>query len=287
MSDPASDYTPSSLELDRRTFRKKQTTKSVIISIISTIALAVVIYLTLSNSSGWNRVRETFFNGEYFISALPEVLKGLLVNLRILVFALIGTAILSLLLAIARTTRTPVLFPLRFIARAYTDIFRGIPMIVLLYLIGFGIPGLEITEGRIDAAQLGTAAIIIGYSAYVSEVLRAGIESIHPSQRAAARSLGLTYNQTTALIVLPQAIRKVIPALMNDFVAMQKDVGLVSVLGILDAVREAQIEVAHSFNFTPYVAAAVVFVCLSFPFIRLTDWYSKKVQQREFAQGAF
>jgi polar amino acid transport system permease protein len=255
--------------------------------LVSTVILATGIVILLANSEGWDRVSRAFFSPEHFIDALPKVLMGLLVNMRILVFAVIGTAVLSLLIAIARTTHAPVLFPLRFLAHAYTDIFRGIPIIVLLYHIGFGIPGLRLTDGRIDPAQLGTAALIIGYSAYVSEVLRAGIEAIHPSQRASGRSLGLTYNQTLRLVVLPQALRKVIPPLMNDFVSMQKDVGLVSVLGVIDAVRSAQIAAQNDFNFTPYVVSALVFICFSFPFIRLTDWYSRKVQLREFSQGSF
>jgi polar amino acid transport system permease protein len=276
----------SQLELDRRSYRKRQTYKSVLIAVISTIVLFVLLLVFLRNSPGVSKVGESFFNWEYFVTALPEVLTGLLVNLRILLFAVIGTAILSTLIAIARTTTSAVLFPVRFIARAYTDIIRGIPMIVLLYLIGFGVPGLDIW-GRIDASLLGTIALIIGYSAYVSEVLRSGIESIHPSQRASARSLGLSYSQTMGVVVMPQAVRKVIPALMNDFVSMQKDVGLVSVLGVVDAVRSAQIEVAHSFNFTPYIVSAVVFIVMSLPFIWLTDWYSKRVQKRELNQGSF
>jgi polar amino acid transport system permease protein len=158
-------------------------------------------------------------------------------------------------------------------------------MLIILYLIGFGIPGLRIF-GRIDAALLGTIAIVIGYSAYVAEVIRAGIEAVHPSQRAAARSLGLSHAQTMRIIILPQAIRKVVPALMNDFVAMQKDVGLVSVLGVVDAVRAAQIEVAKSYNFTPYIVAGLLFIMLSLPCIRLTDWYTAKLRKREQMEGA-
>jgi polar amino acid transport system permease protein len=157
-------------------------------------------------------------------------------------------------------------------------------MIIVLYLIGFGIPGLRIF-GRIDAALLGTISIIVVYSAYCSEVLRAGIESVHPSQRAAARALGLSHSQTMRLIVLPQAIRKVVPALMNEFVSMQKDVGLVSVLGAIDAVRSAQIMVSKGYNFTPYLVTGVMFVAMSFPVIRLTDWYTARLKKREQTGG--
>jgi polar amino acid transport system permease protein len=278
------DWTLSPLELDRRALRKRQNVRSVLLSVLSAIVLFGGIILILANSEGWQKVQQTFFDGFYFQDSFPSVLRGLLTNLRILVFASIGTAIISLLLAIARTSTHPLLRPLRFVSLAYTTLIRGVPMIVLLYIIGFGIPTLGFTETRIDPALLGTIAIVVGYSAYVSEVIRAGIEAVHPSQKASARSLGLTSTQTLRIVVLPQAIRKVIPPLMNDFVAMQKDVGLVSVLGVMDSFRSAQIEVAHSFNYTPYIVSAVVFILMSLPVILLSDWYSKRVQLREFAQ---
>jgi len=278
------EYRASEIELQRRVFRRKQTGKSVFISVLSTLALAAIIILILSHSSGWHAVQQTFFSPHYFIKALPSVAVGLLTNIEILFFAAVGVAILSTVIALARTLQSPVTFPLRFLAAAYTDLFRGIPLLLVLFLIGFGVPGLGLF-GRIDARLLGTAALIINYSAYVAEVIRAGILGVHPSQRAAARSLGLTYGQTMRLVVLPQAVRKVIPPLMNDFVALQKDVGMVSILGIVDAVRAAQINVATSFNFTPYVVAACLFIAMSFPVIRVTDWYSARRRHREESSG--
>ena len=191
--------------------------------------------------------------------------------------------LLSILLASLRTLRGPIFFPVRALVAGYTDLFRGLPLIIVLYLVGFGIPGLRLDIPRFPAEFWGTVALILTYSAYVSEVFRAGIESVHPSQRLAARSLGLSHGQTMRLVVLPQAIRKVTPALMNDFVAMQKDVGLISVLGAIDAVRAAQIETASSFNFTPYVLAGLLFVLLALPMIRLTDWYTARMRTREQA----
>ena len=172
---------------------------------------------------------------------------------------------------------------MRALVAGYTDLFRGLPLIIVLYLVGFGIPGLRLDIPRFPAEFWGTVALILTYSAYVSEVFRAGIESVHPSQRLAARSLGLSHSQTMRLVILPQAIRRVTPALMNDFVAMQKDVGLISVLGAIDAVRAAQIETASSFNFTPYVLAGLLFVLLALPMIRLTDWYTARMRTREQA----
>ena len=274
----------SEVELSRRAYRKRQQLKSVITSLISTIVLAAIIVVGLEMSPGWPRVKETFFSPEYFAASLPEVLTGLWLNVKVLVVALIGVAIFATLIALVRTSNNPVLFPLRVLAALYTTIMRGVPMIVVLYLIGFGIPGLGIF-GRIDPSLLGTIAVVMGYSAYVAEVLRAGFNDVHPSQRASARSLGLTAGQTTRMIVIPQALRKVAPALMNDFISMQKDVGLISVLGAVDAVRAAQIEVASTYNFTPYVVASLLFILMSVPFILLNDWYTARLRKRELSGG--
>jgi polar amino acid transport system permease protein len=177
-----------------------------------------------------------------------------------------------------------VFFPLRALATVYTDLFRGIPLLIVLYLVGFGIPALGIF-GRVPVVLWGTIAIVLTYSAYVAEVLRAGMEAVHPSQRIAARSLGLSHAQTLRIVVIPQGVRKVVPALMNDFVSMQKDVGLISVLGAVDAVRAAQIAVAQSYNFTPYIVAGLLFVILSLPMIRLTDAVAARLARREQTGG--
>ncbi|HEY8587946.1 MAG TPA: amino acid ABC transporter permease [Naasia sp.] len=254
-----------------------------LIAALSTIAFAALAWFTLLSTPGWTRVQQTFFDPAVAVQAWPRVFQGLLLNLTVLVFAAAGVLVLSIVLATVRTLRGPVFFPLRVLAAGYTDVFRGLPLIIVLYLVGFGVPGLGFTAERPPAAVLGTVALILTYSAYVSEVFRAGIEAVHPSQRLAARSLGLSHAQTLRLVVLPQAVRKVTPALMNDFVAMQKDVGLISVLGAVDAVRAAQIQTAASFNFTPYVLAGLLFVLLALPMIRLTDWYSARMRAREQA----
>lgn len=274
------------MELGRRATRRNEHIRSIITSIVSSVVLALVIVVGLKMSPGWPRVHESFFSGKYFMSSLPHVLEGLWLNVQVLLYAVVGVAILSIVIALLRTSKSAILFPLRMLAILYTTVMRGIPMIVILYLIGFGIPGLEIFPGRIDPAILGTVAIILGYAAYVAEVLRAGLEGVHPSQRASARSLGLSVGKTLRLVIIPQALRKIAPALMNDFISMQKDVGLISVLGAVDAVRAAQIDVAQSYNFTPYVVASVLFILLSIPFIILNDWYSDKLRKRELSGGA-
>ncbi|UOQ55840.1 amino acid ABC transporter permease [Leucobacter allii] len=274
----------SSLELERRAFRSARKQRSILVSVASTLLFAAVLVAILVLSPGWERVRATFFDLGVAADAFPRVIAGLWINIQVLVVAVIGVAILGTLLAVARTLRGAVFTPIRLLAAGYTDIFRGIPVLLVLYLVGFGIPGLELT-GRMPPQFWGTIALILCYSAYVAEVLRAGIEAVHPSQRLAARSLGLSHGRTLRLIVMPQAVRKVTPALMNDFVSMQKDVGLISVLGAVDAVRAAQIEVASAYNFTPYVLAGVLFVVLSWPFIRLTDWMTARAQRREQIGG--
>ena len=280
MSNDPNARRPSALELERRAFRRHQNTKSVAISFISTIVFAIIVWFTVINTPGWSLVQQSFFNLDVLAGAWPRVFEGILLNIRVLLFAAVGVLILALILATLRTLSGPIFFPLRALAAGYTDLFRGMPLIIVLYLVGFGIPGLNALP-RMPLEFWGTIALILTYSAYVSEVFRAGIESVHPSQRLAARSLGLSYGKTLRLIVMPQAVRKVTPALMNDFIAMQKDVGLISVLGAVDAVRAAQIETAQAFNFTPYVLAGLLFVLLALPMIRLTDWYTARLRARE------
>ena len=279
-------FSPSEIELDRRAFRLARKRKSTLVAFVSTIAFAVIAWLSLVSSPGWPRVEQSFFNFETAVSALPSVLDGLLLNLRVLFFSVIGVLVFGLTLALLRTLRSPIFTPIRLLARGYVDLFRGLPLIIVLYLVGFGIPGLRLEFlGRIPVEVLGTLALTLTYSAYVAEVFRAGIEAVHPSQRLAARSLGLSYSQTMRLVVLPQAFRKVAPPLMNDFVSLQKDVGLISVLGAVDAVRAAQIEVAQFANFTPYVVSGLLFVLLAIPTVRAADYVTNRLAKREQAGG--
>jgi polar amino acid transport system permease protein len=253
---------------------------------LSTIVFALIAWVSLVNSPGWPRVQQSFFNWDTAVAALPAVLEGLALNLRVLLYSAVGVLVVGLSLALLRTLRSPVFTPIRLLVKGYVDLFRGLPLIIVLYLVGFGIPGLRLEFlGRIPVEVLGTVALTLTYSAYVAEVFRAGIEAVHPSQRLAARSLGLSYSQTMRLVVLPQAFRKVAPPLMNDFVSLQKDVGLISVLGAVDAVRGAQIEVAKFANFTPYVVAGLLFVLLAIPTVRAADYITNRLAKREQAGG--
>ena len=270
-------WTPSARQQERIAHRRRQTTRAVLVSVSSTVALLAVATAVVVGSPGWPRVQESFFSWDAARRSLPDVTLGMWLNLR--VFAAVSVAMLvgGLLIAVLRTLPGPVFWPVRALAAGYVDVFRGIPLLVLLYLVGFGIPGLRLQGLPQSATVLGGVALTLSYSAYVAEVFRAGIESVHPSQRAAARSLGLTSGQTLRLVVLPQAIRRVVPPLVNDLSSLIKDCGLISVLGIpLDAIRYAQIQQSELANFTPYVVAAVLFMLLTIPMIRLSDAVARR-----------
>ncbi|MCW2554795.1 MAG: transporter permease [Mycobacterium sp.] len=269
--------------LDRVAYRQSRARRSILVALVSTVVFAAVLLLAVTSSPGWPRVRDSFFNLRIGWDSLPALLAGLWLNVRVLVVCQVLILIFGLGLAAVRTLRGPVWFPLRALATGYVDLFRGLPLLICLYLVGFGLPGLRLSGLPTNPVVLGGLALVLIYSAYVAEVFRAGIESVHPSQLAAAKSLGLNYRRTMRLVVLPQATRRVTPALLNDFVALQKDCGLISVLGAVDAVRAAQIQVATTYNFTPYVVAGLLFVALAVPSARLADWAAKRVATRQGA----
>jgi polar amino acid transport system permease protein len=273
----------SPLARDRLAYRRSRARRSTFVALVSTVVFAAAVGYGLTSSPGWPRVRDTFLDPAIAWSSLPFVLQGLWLNIRVLVVAEIGVLLLGLTIALLRTLRGPVFLPVRALATGYVDLFRGVPLLIALYLVGFGLPALRLQGVPTDTAVLGTITLILVYSAYVAEVFRAGIDSVHPSQRAAARSLGLTHRQSMRLVVLPQAVRRVLPPLLNDFVALQKDVGLISVLGAVDAIRAAQIEAARTFNFTPYVVAALLFVLLAIPTGRIADAVAVRAARRQGA----
>lgn len=269
--------------IDRVAYRQARARRSTLVALASTVVFAAVLLLTVTSSPGWPRVRDSFFNLRVGWDSLPALLDGLWLNVRVLVVCQVLVLIVGLCLAAVRTLRGPVWFPLRALAVGYVDLFRGLPLLICLYLVGFGLPGLRLSGVPTNPVLLGGLALVLIYSAYVAEVFRAGIESVHPSQLAAAKSLGLNYRHTMRLVVLPQATRRVTPALLNDFVALQKDCGLISVLGAVDAVRAAQIQSATTYNFTPYVVAGLLFVALAVPSARLADWAARRLATRQGA----
>jgi polar amino acid transport system permease protein len=277
-------YTPSERRLAREAHRRARTRRSALIATASTLAVAAVLFLVVTGSPGWPVTQKTFLSPHYARAALSPVLHGFVLNLELLAVCGPTILVLGLLIAAARTLRGPVFLPVRLLATAYVDFFRGFPLIILLLLIVFGVPALQLQGVTNDPIILGGTALVINYSAYVAEVFRAGIESVHPSQRAAARSLGLTYTQTMRFVILPQAVRRVVPALVNDMASLQKDTGLVYVGGAIDAVAAAHIMVAGSFNYTPLVVAGLGFVILTIPMTRYADWLTRRMDRRR-AQG--
>ncbi|MFC6023284.1 amino acid ABC transporter permease [Plantactinospora solaniradicis] len=277
------DHQPSTIARERAAYRKRQTVRSVLIAATSTGVLGTLLVVAVTGAPGWERVRQSFLDPRIARAALPDVLTGLWLNVQLLVFCALGALTVGLLLAVLRTLRGAVFFPVRALATGYTYTFRGLPVIIVLYVLTLGVPGLRL-EGMPSVLVLGGIALVLTFGAYLAEVFRAGIESVHASQLAAARSLGLTYRQTMRYVVLPQAVRRVAPPLLNDIVALQKDVGLVSLAGPIDAVRAAQIATAETFNYTPYIVAGVLFVLLAIPLIAVTDWVTLRAARRQAAR---
>lgn len=266
----------------RRTNRR-YAGRSLAIALASTAAVFGLLTVVVVNAPGWEAVREQFLDGENFVESAPRIIARFEVNVRLFVIAEILILGWGLVLAILRGLPGPVLFPVRLLATAYVDLFRAVPGILVIYLLGFGIPGLRLPGVPNDPFLWGVVALTLVYSAYVSEVYRAGIDSVHPSQAAAARSLGLSQLQALRYVVVPQAIRRVIPPLLNDFIGLQKDTVLVSFIGVVEIFRQSQIRSQATFNFTPYLVTALVFLVVTIPLARITDWLVARERDRRYA----
>jgi polar amino acid transport system permease protein len=254
--------------------------RSTLVAAVSTIAFFGLLVLLVVNAPGWPEVRESFFDGDVFRESLRDIAPKLLRNIQMFLIAEVFILVFGLAIAILRSLPGPVFFPVRLLSVAYTDFFRGVPTILVIYLFGFGVPALGLAGVPTSPFFWGVASLVLVYSAYVSEVYRAGIESIHPSQEAAARSLGLTRAQALRFVIVPQAVRRVIPPLLNDFIGLQKDTALVALIGPVEAFRQSQIEVAATFDYTPYFATALLFVLLTIPLARFTDWLVERQRRR-------
>lgn len=250
---------------------------------MSTAVFVGVIVLVVVNSAGWDDVKQAFFDRQQFEEAFPDILSAFWTNVKIFLIAEVLILVLALGIAVLRGLPGPVFFPLRAFAVVYVDLFRSVPTILVIYILGFGVPALQLPGVPIDPLFWGIVSLVLVYSAYVAEVYRAGIESVHPSQSAASRSLGLSHIQTLRFVVVPQAVRRVIPPLLNDFIGLTKDTALVGLLGVVEAFRQSQIEVAASFNYTPYIATAIIFIVLTVPMARFTDWLVARDKRRQQA----
>jgi len=252
---------------------------------VSTVVFFVLVVVAVTHAPGWPEVRRTFFDWGEFRASFPEIARAFELNVKIFCIAEVFILAFALLLAVIRSLPGPVFFPLRALAIVYADFFRGVPTILVIAILGFGAPALQVSGVPTSTTFWGIVALVLVYSAYVSEVYRAGIDSVHPSQEAAARSLGLTRGQTLRKVILPQAVRRVIPPLLNDFIGLQKDTALVGTLGAIEAFQQASIDSAATFHYTPYLAAAVLFVAITIPLARFTDWLIERDRRRRQAQG--
>ncbi len=256
----------------RQKFEARQRNKSIFIASISTLVFVAFMVVMVPLAPGWERVKASFFDGEVFVRTFPKLLEAFLVDIAIFLWSAPLIAIIGLLIALCRSVRSPTLFPLRIFGALYVDIFRGIPVVLVIYLVGFGIPGLGLPRPWNSPYIWGTVTLVVTYSAYVAEILRSGIESIHASQRSAAICLGLSERDVMRYVILPQAIRRVVPANMNMFVALQKDVALLSFIGPVEILRQAGVFKSLLANFTPYVVAAIIFLAVTIPATRYADY---------------
>ena len=274
--DAAIAYDPAARRTERAAAGRRKSRRQTAIAAVSTVLVIGLLITAIVTSKGWASVQEAFFDWDDFKASFPEVAKGFWLDVKMFLVIEVAVLIVGLVVALARISRPPPLFPLRLLAVVYINVLRGIPTILLVFLIGFGVPALELSGLPTDPVVLGGIALTLAYSAYVAEVYRAGIESVHPSQRAAALAGGLTETQTMRHVVLPQAVRRVAPPLLNDFISLQKDVALVAILGPLEAFRVAQIEAASNFIYTPLVAAALLYLCVTVPLALLLDRWERR-----------
>ncbi|MEL7114163.1 MAG: amino acid ABC transporter permease [Pseudomonadota bacterium] len=264
----------------RQIFEEKQRRRALLIAATSTVLVVLAIVILVPMAPGWEKVQRSFFNWSVLERTFPRLLEAFLINVMIFAWCAPAIAVLGLLIALARDVRSPALFPLRIFGAAFTDVFRGVPVILTVYLIGFGIPGLGLPRPWNSPYIWGSLALILTYSAYVAEIFRSGIDSVHESQRAAAASLGLSERQTMRDVILPQAVRRVVPAQMNMLIALQKDVSLLSFIGPVEIFRQAGVFKSLLANFTPYVGAALIFLAITIPATRYADYLMAK-QARE------
>ena len=264
----------------REQYEQKQRHRSIIVAALSTRFVIVAIVIFVPMTPGWEKVQKSFFNGVVLSKTFPKLLNAFTVNIMIFAWSAPAIAVLGLMIALARDAKSPALFPLRIFGAAFTDIFRGVPVILTVYLIGFGIPGLGLPRPWNSPFIWGSLALILTYSAYVAEIFRSGIDSVHPSQRSAALSLGLSERQVMRDVILPQAIRNVVPSQMNMLIALQKDVSLLSFIGPVEIFRQAGVYKSLFANFTPYVGAAIIFLIVTIPATRYADYLMAR-QMRE------
>lgn len=262
---------------ERAAAKRARDRRGASIAVISTIVVLGILAVLILTSAGWPAVREKFFDWGEFKDSFPDIFRAFWLDIRVFMAVEVVVLILGLIVALVRVTSSPALFPVRMLAFVYATIFRGIPTILLVYLIGFGVPGLQLNGLPTDPVILGGFALALSYGAYVSEVYRAGLNSVHHGQKEAALAAGLTERQAMRHVILPQALRSVGPPLLNDFIALQKDVALIAIIGVTgEAFRQAQIAQLDSFNYTPLLGAALLYLVVTIPLVLLLDWWERR-----------
>jgi polar amino acid transport system permease protein len=252
---------------EREAARRAKARRGQAIAAVSSVVVLGGMAVLILTSPGWPEVRDKFFDWEVFKESFPDIFEAFWLDVRVFLIVEVAVLILGLAVALVRTVRAPALFPVRLIATVYTDVFRGIPTILLVYLVGFGVPALD----------LSGLALTLSYGAYVAEVYRAGLRSVHRGQRDAALAIGLTEGDALRFVILPQAVRRVGPPLLNDFIALQKDVALIAIIGVAgEAFRVAQIQTASEFNYTPLIGAALLYLAITIPLARLLDRWERE-----------
>jgi polar amino acid transport system permease protein len=279
----ASGWSASARQVEREALRRRMRLRSATVATVATLLVLGLLTVVIATSPGWPRVQETFFSWEHAKASFPDVLKGFGKNVLLFLIAEPLILVVGALVAVVRSTTAPALLPARLLAIFYTDLFRGVPTLLVVILAGFGIPALQLRGVTNNTFWLGLGALVASYGAYVAEVFRAGIDSIHPSQVASADALGLSHAQTMRYVVLPQATRRVVPPLLNDFISLQKDTALLSSIFVFEGLFTAQDYAAFNFNYTPIVVVAVLFVALTIPLARFTDWMGRRMMRRERA----
>jgi polar amino acid transport system permease protein len=266
----------------REAARRRHARRGAVVAAVSTVVVLGGLAALIVTSPGWDEVRETFFSWDAFRDSFPGILRAFWLDVKLFVVVEAIVLVLGLVVALVRITGAPALFPLRLLAVVFTDVMRGVPVILVIYLIGFGVPALGIAPDWLteDPVYLGAIALVLCYTAYVAEVYRAGLDSVHPSQRSAALAVGLTGMQSMRHVIVPQAVRRVLPPLLNDFISLQKDVALVSVLGVVEAFRQAQIDASRDFNYTPLLGAALLYLAVTVPLARILDRQQARARRR-------
>ena len=274
-------HQPSERQREREAYRRRRARRRGSVAVVSTLVVLGLATFAVVSSPGWDRVRETYFDVSYAREVTPAILEAFWLNVRLFLVVEVLVLVVAVLVAVVRVVPSPAMAPLKVVAVVYTDVFRGTPTLLVVLLVGFGVPALNLTGMPTSLFWLGTIALTLSYGAYVAEVIRAGILSVHPTQWASGRALGLSYGRTLRHVVLPQALRRVTPPLLNDFVSLQKDTALLSVIGLVEALRQANIYSSRDFNFTSLVVAAVLFIVATIGLARLTDYLTIRSLRRE------